>query len=133
MNLAKNLKVAHKVTYQAYDPAVARFSKAPLPAEMVACIDVLEHIEPEYIDNVLTDLVRVTEAVLFASVDMGPAVKTLTDGRNAHVLQRPMSWWLPKFMERFDVQTVQKTSEHSFFVICYAKPHIEYSDGTPVV
>ena len=55
-NLAKHLKVNRKLMYQAYDPGVPRFSKPPVPAQMVTCIDVLEHIEPELIDNVLDDL-----------------------------------------------------------------------------
>lgn len=133
VNLAKHLKVPHKVTYQAYDPAVPRFSKLPLPAEMVACVDVLEHIEPEYLDNVLDDLVRVTDAILFASVDTAPAKKVLSDGRNAHLIQKPMAWWLPKFLSRFEIQTVQATSDHSFFIVGLHKSHIEYPDGSPVV
>jgi hypothetical protein len=132
VNLAKHLKVPHKVTYQAYDPGVPRFSKPPLPAEMVACVDVLEHIEPEYIERVLDELVRLTEVILFASVDTGPALKTLSDGRNAHVLQRPMDWWLPKILSRFELQTLQATSDHSFFVVCLTKPHLEFKDGTPI-
>lgn len=134
VNLAKHLKVPHKVTYQAYDPGVPRFSKPAMPAEMVACVDVLEHIEPELLDNVMDDLARVTEAILFASVDTGPAVKVLSDGRNAHLIQQPMSWWLPKFWERrFRLQTVQETGEHSFFVIATAEPRLEFSDGSKVI
>lgn len=132
VNLAKNLRVPHKVTYQAYDPGVTKYSKAPLPAQMVACIDVLEHIEPDYLEQVLDDLCRLTEVILFASVDMGPAMKTLSDGRNAHLIQQPMEWWLPKFWKRLELQTVQKMSDHSFFVVALAKPHIEAVDGSPL-
>lgn len=129
VNLAKHLKVKSKLTYQAYDPGVPRFSKAPLPAQMVACIDVLEHIEPDFLESVLNDLERLTEGVLFATVDMAPAVKTLSDGRNAHLIQQPMPWWLPKFWERWDLQTVQVTSEHSFMVVGLAKAHLEAANG----
>lgn len=132
-NLAKNLKVGHKLTYQAYDPGVQRFSKAPLPAQMVACIDVLEHIEPEYLDGVLDDLARLTEGVLFASVHTGPAVKVLSDGRNAHLTQEPMRWWLPGFMDRFELQTVQATSEHGFFVVALAKSRLEAANGEAIL
>lgn len=132
-NLAKHLKVPHKVTYQAYDPAVPRFSKPPLPAQLVACIDVLEHIEPDYLKSVLNDLCRVTEAILFASIDTGPALKVLPDGRNAHLIQRPMSWWLPKLWQRWELQTVQASSEHSFFVVAFAKAHLENMEGCPLV
>lgn len=119
--LFQNIKVNHKMKLQAYDPAVERFSSPPVPAEMVTCIDVLEHIEPECLDDVLDDLMRLTECVVFLTVHTGPAVKTLADGRNAHLTQQPMEWWLPKIWERFDIQTVQATCEYAFHVIAYAK------------
>lgn len=119
--LFQNLKVQHKMKLQAYDPGVPKLSAAPVPAEMVACIDVLEHIEPELLDNVLDDLARLTECVAFLTVHTGPAVKVLADGRNAHLTQQPMEWWLPKIWERFDIQTVQVTGDHAFYCIVYAK------------
>jgi hypothetical protein len=133
VNLAKHLKIDHRVTYQAYDPGVPRYAKPALPAEMVACIDVLEHIEPDLIDNVLDDLARLAEGVVFLSIDTGPAMKTLSDGRNAHLIQQPMSWWLPKLWSRWDLQTVQVTQEHAFFVIGQAKPRLEGTDGVQLV
>jgi hypothetical protein len=132
-NLAKNLKIEQKLTYQAYDPGVPRFSKAPLPAQMVACIDVLEHIEPEYLDHVLDDLARLTEGVAFLSIHTGPAIKVLSDGRNAHLTQQPLSWWFPKIAERFEIQTVQATSEHGFFIVGLAKSRLEAANGEAIV
>ena len=120
--LFQHLKVKHPMKLQAYDPGVAKLSAHPVPAEMVACIDVLEHIEPEYLNNVLDDLARLTECVAFLTIHTGPAVKVLADGRNAHLTQQPLEWWLPKLWERFDIQTVQVTGEHAFYVIAYAKP-----------
>lgn len=122
--LFQSLKADHKLTLQAYDPAVVRFSSPPIPAEMVTCIDVLEHIEPEFLDDVLDDLARLTEAVAFLTVHTGPASKVLADGRNAHLTQQPMSWWLPKIWERFELHTVQVTGEHQFYVIAYALPKL---------
>jgi hypothetical protein len=119
--LFQNLKVRHPMKLQAYDPGVQKLASPPVPAEMVACIDVLEHIEPENLDNVLDDLARLTEAVAFLTIHTGPAVKVLSDGRNAHLTQQPMEWWLPKLWERFDIQTVQVTGEHAFYVIAYAR------------
>jgi hypothetical protein len=128
-SLAKGLKALHKLTYQAYDPGVEKFAAPPIPAQMVCCIDVLEHIEPTYLDNVLDDLRRLTEGILFATVSMVPAGKTLSDGRNAHLIQEPMSWWLPKFWERFELQTVQMMEKGAFLVIAYAKSQIVGADG----
>jgi hypothetical protein len=129
MGLLKNLKPKAKLTYQAYDPGVPDLASAPIPAQMVACIDVLEHIEPEYLDNVLNHLAELTEVVGFFSIHTGPAMKTLLDGRNAHLTQEPIEWWLPKLWERFDLQTLQKVGNHSYYVICYAKQRIESPDG----
>jgi len=133
VNLAKNLKVGHKVTYQAYDPGVPRYAKDPLPAELVCCIDVLEHIEPELLDNVLDHLCSLSEALVFLSIDTGPAVKVLQDGRNAHLIQEPISWWLPKIWQRWDLQTVQQSTETGFYVVATAKPRIEGVDGSAIV
>jgi len=135
-NLLKALKaqgVKHKFTYQAYDPAVPDCAGAPIPAQMVACIDVLEHIEPDLLDNVLDHLAALTELVLLATVHTGPAGKVLSDGRNAHLIQQPMEWWLPKFLQRFELQTCQVISAHGFHVICYPKPRLEKPNGEKLV
>lgn len=91
-----------------YDPAVPQWSAPPAPCRFVACIDVLEHIEPELLDNVLDDLKRVTAGVGVFTVHTGPAAKTLPDGRNAHLIQKPPEWWLPKILERFDLVTYNR-------------------------
>ena len=133
MGLAKGLKVSHKLTYQAYDPGVPELAGDPTPAQMVACVDVLEHIEPECLENVLDHIASLTEVVAFLSVHMGPALKVLPDGRNAHLIQEPVEWWLPKIMKRFDLQTFQMSSEKGFYVICYAKPRLEAVSGEKLV
>ena len=72
-----------------YDPAIPHWAQIPHPCEFVACIDVLEHIEPGLLDNVLDDLKRVTLRVGLFTVSTGPAQKVLPDGRNAHLIQQP--------------------------------------------
>jgi 2-polyprenyl-3-methyl-5-hydroxy-6-metoxy-1,4-benzoquinol methylase len=123
--LFENLKVDHKMTLQAFDPAIPRFSEPPIPSQMVACIDVLEHIEPDHLDDLLDELQRLTLEVGIFSVSTCAARKVLADGRNAHLIQQPMEWWLPKLWERFDLQLMQKMDEHNFFVVVYARPRIE--------
>jgi hypothetical protein len=118
--IADKRLVRHKFRYIPYEPADDRYSEAPRPCELVVCIDVLEHIEPDLLDNVLDDLRRLTGEYGFFTVHCGPAVKVLTDGRNAHLTQQPLSWWLPKFLERFELQTAQKT-EGGFWVMVTPK------------
>jgi len=104
----KNLLVGLKqnglkeIDYFPYDPAFPEYG-APKPAELVCCIDVLEHIEPDLIDNVLRELALITTNLGFYSIHMGPAAKILADGRNAHLIQKPSSWWLPKITVHFEV------------------------------
>ena len=130
LSLLNGLKVDHKFKYQAYDPCVEKYAGAPVPAEMVACIDVLEHIEPDCIEDVLDHLQSLTEAIGIFTVATGPAARILADGRNAHILQMPPEWWLPKFMSRFELQTFQLVGNHGFYVIVNSLPGLlEGTDG----
>jgi hypothetical protein len=38
---------------------------------------------------------------------MGPAEKHLVDGRNAHLIQKPTSWWIKKLTDHFEVLHLQ--------------------------
>lgn len=91
------------LTIHHYDPAIPEWSAPAKPCRFVACIDVLEHIEPTLLDNVLDDLQRVTQSVGVFTVHTGAAAKVLSDGRNAHLIQQSAHWWLPKFMARFEL------------------------------
>ena len=101
--------------YFPYDPVFPEYGP-PKPAELVCCIDVLEHIEPDYLDTVLDDLQSITRKFGFFSVHTGPAAKVLADGRNAHIIQRPTSWWLPKLCERFEIVHLQR-APGAFWVV----------------
>jgi len=83
-------------------------------------LDVLEHIEPDYLDKVLADLQSITRKYGFFSVHTGPAGKVLPDGRNAHIIQQPTSWWLPKLCERFEIVHLQR-APGGFWVVVEPK------------
>lgn len=121
LSLTKGLKPKREFKYQAYDPMVAEYADDPVPAQMVVCIDVIEHIEPDFLEDVLDHLEELTEEILFISVHTGPAGKVLDDGRNAHLIQQPLEWWVPKIAERFDVQSVQVQNKKQFYVIAFNK------------
>lgn len=113
--LARPLAVRH------YEPAVPEWSAPPAPCRFVACIDVLEHVEPDRLDNVLDDLRRVTAGIGVFTVHTQPALKTLADGRNAHLIQQPVEWWLPRLRQRFDVLKVEPL-DGGFAVIVARRP-----------
>lgn len=91
-----------KCAYRACDPAFPEYG-TPVASDLVCCIDVLEHVEEDHLAGILSDLRTCTLGYAFLTIHMGPAGKTLSDGRNAHLIQRPQSWWLPKISQHFDV------------------------------
>lgn len=117
--LAKSITPDHKIAIELYDPAMPDYCDEPTPRDFVVCIDVLEHIEPDCLDDVLDDLKRVTKRYGFFTIHTGPAVKVLSDGRNAHLTQEDYKWWLPKLWSRFHIHNLTHT-ESGFFVIVRA-------------
>lgn len=118
--LAKSITPNHELKVTHYDPARPEWSDTPDSHQMVCCIDVLEHIEPDLLDNVLDDLARCTEFYGFFTVHTGPAVKVLSDGRNAHLTQEGPEWWLPKFMDRWELLQYQ-IQPNGFYVFVRPK------------
>jgi len=119
--LAQQLNVP--ITVHHYDPAIPEWSAPAQPCELVACIDVLEHIEPDCLVNVLDDLKRVTARFGVFTVHTGVAAKTLADGRNAHLIQKPSSWWLPQFMERFELVAFNRVDGGFWALVEARKSH----------
>ena len=105
-----------------YDPGLPGLDAPPEPADLVVCIDVLEHIEPDCIYDVLDDLQRVTRKVGYFVVDTHPAIHTLPDGRNAHLIVEPLEWWLRKLMNRFKLAQLHNgPNDLGFAVLVRAK------------
>ena len=106
------------ISYFPYDPVFPDYGP-PKEADLVCCIDVLEHIEPEKLEAVLRELASITLKLGFFSVHMGPAEKKLADGRNAHLIQQPSSWWLKRICEYFNVLQLESHGQmgRGFWVI----------------
>ena len=84
-----------------YDPCVPEKSARPEPHWYVICTDVLEHIEPECIDDVLADLAYLTLGQALLVIATRPANKCLPDGRNAHLIVEDEFWWKRKLAQHF--------------------------------
>ena len=93
-------------TVAQYDPCIPGLDSRPAPADLVVCTDVLEHIEPDYLDAVLDDIASLTKMAVFFVIATRPAKKILADGRNAHLIQEPPSWWLPQLERRWALSNV---------------------------
>jgi hypothetical protein len=93
-----------------YDPGIPGLDAPPAPADVVACIAVLEHVEPDALDAVLADLARVTRRAGFLVIGTATATKMLPDGRNAHLIVEPASWWEDRLLPYFRIR-LQRSSE----------------------
>jgi hypothetical protein len=105
--LVKRLReeLPSNIAVQGYDPAVEAWEHKPeQPADILTCLDVLEHIEMDSIDAVLRDIKALTRRFCYLVIDLQPAVKTLADGRNAHILLAPPEWWVGRIAQLFPCQ-----------------------------
>ncbi len=76
-----------------YDPGIIGKDALPKPADLVIATDVLEHIEPELLGNVLEHIRSLARLGVFLNIATSPAREILPDGRNAHLIIRPPAWW----------------------------------------
>jgi hypothetical protein len=86
-----------------YDPAVPEINQEPVPHDLVFCIDVLEHVEPELINNVLDHLQNLVLVSGYFTIFTQPARRILSDGRNAHLIIQPAQWWVNQLEKRFSI------------------------------
>lgn len=80
-----------------YDPGVPRFSKKVRGNfDAVICIDVLEHIPEDELDDVLKEIFQRAKKVVVVSFCTRAAKKVLPNGLNVHVTIKPYDWWVEK-------------------------------------
>ena len=78
------------------DPGVMEFDD-PLPkVDLIISTDVLEHVEPDMIDETLKEIQSKSRYV-YHLISCAPAKLILPDGRNAHLIQESGEWWRDKF------------------------------------
>jgi hypothetical protein len=91
---------------RSYDPVLEELSGEPSPAELLTCTDVLEHIEPELLNAVVDHISHLTLKFAFFVIPTGPAGKFLADGRNAHLIQKPLEWWIRILVDKFNIISI---------------------------
>ena len=102
--------------YFPYDPVFPEYG-LPKKADLVCCIDVMEHLEEEFLDDILDEICEITLKFCYFSIATVPAKKVLSDGRNAHIIQKPSRWWVPKLCKLFNIEFLKNTKS-GFIVIC---------------
>lgn len=110
------------ITVKGYDPAVPEIAARPSPADFVVCTDVLEHIEPDCLDDVLADIAGLAEKLAFLEIACFPAKKFLPDGRNAHLIVEPPKWWLERLRRHFVVQSLKSYADRLMVYVTRKEP-----------
>lgn len=78
---------------QQFEPGRASGRIQLVPAQVVVCIDVLEHVEAEYLSAVLDTIHSLALHSVYFNIGLRPAKRVLQDGRNAHLcLLEPAAW-----------------------------------------
>ena len=94
-----------------YDPAIRSFHEDPISADIVVCTDVMEHIEPDLLTNVLQHIKSKSNKLVYFAISTAKAAKTLDDGRNAHISLYDHIDWFKKISEIFTILDFKKSGE----------------------
>lgn len=86
-----------------YDPGIPGKDVMPSPADLVVASDVMEHIEPPYLTDVLIHIASLTKKVFFTQIALRPAKRILPDGRNAHLIVETDNWWARRISDYLNV------------------------------
>ena len=94
-------------TVYEYDPGIVGKDTLPKPADYIVCCDVMEHIEQEYLQDVMKHLQSLVIKGGFFNISTKDAITILSDGTNAHKIVKDGNWWVDIFKKYFDVYDVE--------------------------
>lgn len=105
-----------------YDPAISGKDGEPAEADFVVCADVLEHIEPECLDDVLRHITGLARLKAIFIIATGPSRKVMADGRTAHLIVEGADWWRERLARFFDVEGIEDRSDRGKGVLAICAP-----------
>lgn len=102
-----------------YDPGIPEWCVNPKPEDYLLCTDVLEHVEPDYIENVIEHLVSKFKKKAYLIIALGPSRVILPSGRNAHLIIKSAEWWIKlvkkyAFIEHIEFSTDERTLDSAY-------------------
>lgn len=113
------LNFPEEVEVRRYDPAIEEYQKCPEnPADLVTCIDVMEHVEAEFVGPVLDHISKLTSKKAFFVISTRLAHHKLPNGWNTHRTVRAPDWWLSRLKRLYkDVDVVHQRPDE-LHVLC---------------
>lgn len=107
--------IAGRLPVSEYDPGIVGKDTMPLPADLVVATDVLEHIEPDMLNQVLKHIRTLAGLGAYFIISCKKAKETLADGRNAHLIVQRPEWWLARLKEH-NFTVLRSKVDHGFHV-----------------
>jgi len=97
-----------------FDPANDQFQTLPEKVDMIYSSDVLEHIEPEKLEETILDLKLRCSKVMYHLIACHPSKRFLNDGRNAHLIVQPPEWWRKLLTLKLNLNIVQEGTKQKY-------------------
>lgn len=79
--------------------------------DLVISTDVLEHIEPEFLQQTL-EFLKERSDKFYHLIALSPSRVILPDGRNAHLILQTKDWWKDQFVKQGYKVTFEKHMHH---------------------
>jgi len=95
-----------------YEPGIIGKDEDPPICDVTVCFDVLEHVEPGKIDNVLKHMYDKTRYWALVNICTIPAGQHFPDGQNLHLLVRESNWWLEKLKYDWEMFNIKDSGKH---------------------
>lgn len=124
--------LAHELPFPIweYDPAIPGKETPPRPADLVVCLDVLEHVEPDHLIFVIEDLRRVTRKLGYFVIHTTAAKKSYADGRNTHLIQQGKAWWNNELQRFFSILQIKEMPNE---LHVWVSPNVKAKKKTAVI
>lgn len=102
------LKEKYKIV-EGYDPCVEKYSTYPNRTyDVLVSMDVLEHIEPDLLDENLQSLDKLFIKAAYLDIHTSASPVFLPDGRNAHLIQESPIFWKEHILKNMNVKIVNE-------------------------
>lgn len=105
-----------------YDPCIEGKDAEPARADIVVCADVLEHIEPELLGNVLLHIYALARKYVVLVIATEPSRKIMADGRQAHLIVETADWWKGKLSGLFEIERLEDRSAFGKGILALCRP-----------